>query len=104
MAFLYEQNETSNSMYFAGDGSYGDAGNLVVVDLNAVKDLHFIDQLEQLDWSEEAYPDFVRWAVKNPHEPVRDSGDLECAVCINHNIDEPEQTVGEILAKLEQVD
>jgi ferritin len=63
--------------YFAGDGSWGDAEDIVVIDITEL-DGHFSEFLDELhDWQ---LPDFMRWYVENQTHDQWE-GDTACRVC-----------------------
>jgi len=71
-------------LYFSQDGSYGDATDIAIVDMDTLADGHLLDMIDMLnDWNR---PDFVRWFVANDHE--QDGVEYDCAVCETH-IDNP---------------
>lgn len=64
-------------MYFAGDGTWGDASDVVVIDITEL-DGHFTEFLDELhDWER---PDFMRWYVENQTHDQRE-GNSACDVC-----------------------
>jgi hypothetical protein len=64
-------------MYFAGDGSWGDASDVVIVDITEL-DGHFTEFIDELhDWQR---PDFMRWYVENQGHDQWE-GDTACRVC-----------------------
>jgi hypothetical protein len=83
-------------IYFAGEGSWGDASDLVVVDVTEL-DGHFTEFIGELrDWE---LPDFMRWYVDNQtHDQTE--GDTACDVCYRWQ----SGTEDEIIEELESVE
>ena len=76
---MIEYNNTANEnfMYFAGDGSYGDASDVVIVDVKEL-DGHFSEFIDEL--SDYQVPDFMRWYVENQtHDQLE--GETACGIC-----------------------
>jgi hypothetical protein len=73
----YTNSTQEGFMYFAGDGSWGDASDVVIVNVQEL-DGHFSEFIEELsDWQ---IPDFMRWYVDNQtHDQW--AGDSACEVC-----------------------
>ena len=73
----YENTIKEDLMYFAGDGSYGDASDLVIVNVQEL-DGHFADFLDEVnEWQR---PDFMRWYVENQtHDQLPQ--DSACEIC-----------------------
>lgn len=64
--------------YFAGEGSYGDASDIVIVDVTEL-DSHWVDMIECLsDWQR---PDFMRWYVDNQTHYQEEGDDFPCIIC-----------------------
>lgn len=75
----FENNgKTPYLMFFAGEGSWGDASDIVLVDASEI-DGHFTEVLDSI--SEYKIPDFMRWYVENQtHDQTM--GEYEnCIVC-----------------------
>ena len=67
-----------NLMYFAGDGSWGTADDIVVVDITEL-DGHFTEVIDHLsDWQ---LPDFMRWYVENQSHDQIEGEYFPCLVC-----------------------
>ena len=81
-------------MFFAGDGSWGDASDLTVIDITEL-DGHFTEFIDELhDYQR---PDFMRWYVENQtHDQLPQ--DSSCEIC---NLWES-GTEDEIQAELEE--
>lgn len=94
MIWFDNNNENEYLMFFAGDGSYGEASDIVVVDYRTVSE-HCIEFVEFVsDWDR---PAFMRWAMLNDtHEPTAENG-AECEVCERW----ADGTEDEILAEME---
>lgn len=71
-------NKTPYLMFFAGEGSWGDASDIVLVDV-AELDGHFTEVIDSV--SDHKRPDFMRWYVDNSgHDQTM--GDYEnCVIC-----------------------
>ena len=64
-------------MYFAGDGSWGDASDVVIIDITEL-DGHFTEFIEELrDYQR---PDFMRWYVENQTHDQWE-GNSACEIC-----------------------
>lgn len=73
----YENTIKDNFMYFAGDGSYGDASDVVIVNVEEL-DGHFSEFIDEL--SDYQVPDFMRWYVENQtHDQME--GMTACDIC-----------------------
>ena len=76
---MIEYNNTTKDyfMYFSGDGSWGDASDVVIVNVEEL-DGHFGDFIDELsDWQR---PDYMRWYVENQtHDQTE--GDTACDIC-----------------------
>ena len=71
-------NPNNHYCYFSSEGSYGDASNIVVVDVSGL-DSHWADVVEALkDWQR---PDFMRWYVDNQCHYQEETDDFPCAIC-----------------------
>ena len=76
---MIEYNNTTHEdfMYFAGDGSWGDASDVVIVNVQEL-DGHFAEFLDELH--DYQIPDFMRWYVDNQtHDQTE--GDTACDIC-----------------------
>ena len=85
-------------MYFAADGSWGNADDIVIVDVTEL-DGHFTEVIETLsDWQ---LPDFMRWYVDNQtHDQMRDDEKyVPCLICEQWDW-ETTLTEAEIIARL----
>lgn len=73
----YDDVNTEGFMYFAGDGSWGDASDIVIVNTTEL-DGHFTEFIDELhDYQR---PDFMRWYVENQtHDQME--GDTACQIC-----------------------
>ena len=73
----YENTIKDGLMFFAGDGSWGDASDVVIVNVEEL-DGHFGDFIDELhDYQR---PDFMRWYVENQtHDQME--GDTACQIC-----------------------
>ena len=83
-------------MYFAGEGSWGSAEDIVVLDVTEL-DGHYTEVIETLsDWQ---LPDFMRWYVDNQtHDQMRDDDNyVPCLICEQWDT---EKTEAEIQADL----
>jgi hypothetical protein len=84
-------------MYFAGDGSWGPADDVVIVDVTEL-DGHFGEFVDELsDWE---LPDFMRWYVENQTHDQISNDNTACRVCTRWE----EGTEKEILEELENED
>jgi len=88
-------NETKpDFMFFAGDGSWGDASDIVIVNVEEL-DGHFVEFMEELrDYQR---PDFMRWYVENQTHDQMESN-TACDVCERWE----SGTEDEILEELEE--
>jgi hypothetical protein len=76
---MIEYNNTikDDFMYFAGDGSWGDASDVVIVNVEEL-DGHFAEFIDEL--SDYQRPDFMRWYVENQtHDQLPQ--DSACEIC-----------------------
>lgn len=64
--------------YFAGDGSWGDASDIVIVDVTEL-DGHFSEVLDEI--SDYKRPDFMRWYVENQTHDQDPNDYTSCRVC-----------------------
>ena len=64
-------------LYVAGDGSWGEASDLVIVNVEEL-DGHYAEFIDELhDYQR---PDFMRWYVENQsHDQME--GDTACQIC-----------------------
>jgi hypothetical protein len=86
-----------NLMYFAGDGSWGTADDIVVVDITEL-DGHFTEVIDELN--EWLLPDFMRWYVDNQtHDQVESYN--TCNICA---LWDSGMTEDEIIVYLEEED
>jgi hypothetical protein len=89
-------NETKpNFMFFAGEGSWGDASDIVIVNVDEL-DGHFSEVIEGI--SEYSIPDFMRWYVDNQTHDQQPNDYLPCEVCELWE----QGTEDEIIEKLEE--
>jgi hypothetical protein len=97
---LYSDDSHSYSFYVAGDGSYGDGSDIVIVDRRTMTDSeqHFIDELDQ--WHDWQRPQFVRWFLMNPHDILQ--GEFGCRVCEMYDPSNFHLTVEDILNELKE--
>lgn len=95
-------NEGRNLMYFAGEGSWGDAGDIVIIDPDSFteEEAHFIDGVEH--WSDWQRPDFIRWNIRNLHEPMLGGYYGDCQICEMYDPDNRHLTLVDILHELEE--
>lgn len=83
--------------YFASDGSWGDAEDILIVDITEL-DGHYAEMLEELsDWE---LPDFMRWYVDNQTHDQIQNENTACRVCTRWE----QGTEDEILEELENED
>jgi hypothetical protein len=92
----FSNNEKPNFMYFAGEGSWGDASDIVVVNVDEL-DGHFEEMMEEV--SDYNIPDFMRWYVDNQGHDQRSSDISYCEVC---NCWESGLTEDEIIESLDE--
>ena len=64
----YENQTKETLMYFSGDGSYGSADDIVIVDV--------IEEISEYD-----YPAFARWYVENQTHDQDPNDYTSCRVC-----------------------
>jgi hypothetical protein len=83
--------------YFAGDGSWGEASDIVVVDVTEL-DGHYGEFLDELP--DHQIPDFMRWYVENQTHDQISNDYTACRVCVRWE----EGTEDEILEELENED
>ena len=73
----YTNSTQDGFMFFAGDGSWGDASDVLIVNVREL-DGHFTEFMDEL--SDYQRPDFMRWYVDNQtHDQLE--GDTACDVC-----------------------
>lgn len=65
-------------MYFAGDGSWGDGSDIVIVDTTEL-DGHYVDMMDEL--GDYYRSDFMRWYVDNQGHDQRQGEYTACEVC-----------------------
>jgi hypothetical protein len=63
--------------YFSDDGSWGDASDVVIIDITEL-DGHFTEFIDELRDGQR--PDFMRWYVENQTHDQWE-GDAACEVC-----------------------
>lgn len=64
-------------LYFSQDGSYGDAHDIAIIDMDTLADGHLTDMIDLVsDWDR---PTFARWFEANDHE--QDGEEYDCAEC-----------------------
>ncbi len=74
----YTNSTQEGFMFFAGEGSWGDASDVVIVNVQEL-DGHFTDVIDELsDWQ---LPNFMRWYVENQTHDQRTSDYSACDVC-----------------------
>jgi len=65
-------------MYFASDGSWGHADDIVIVDVQEI-DGHYTEVIDHLnEWQ---LPDFMRWYVDNQSHDQIEGEYFPCLVC-----------------------
>ena len=74
----YENQTKETLMFFSGDGSWGSADDIVIVDV-AELDGHLVDVIEEI--SEYDYPAFARWYVENQTHDQDPNDYTSCRVC-----------------------
>ena len=81
-------------MYFAADGSWGHADDIVIMDVTEL-DGHYTEVIECLsDWQ---LPDFMRWyAENNTHDQIRKNYSM-CLVCEDWDTGKTEDEILETL-------
>ena len=90
-----DQTLDRNLMYFAGDGSWGSADDIAVVDVTEL-DGHFVEFIDEVnEWQR---PDYVRWFVENQTHDQAPHSYTACRVCEHWN---EEMTEDEIIEYLE---
>jgi hypothetical protein len=73
-----DQSIDRSLMYFAGDGSWGTADDIVLVDITEL-DGHFTEVIDELnEWQ---LPDFMRWYVDNQTHDQQQHSYTACRVC-----------------------
>lgn len=78
----YDDVNTEGFMYFAGDGSWGDASDIVIVNTTEL-DGHFTEFIDELnEWQ---LPDFMRWYVENQTHDQQEHSYTACRVCEQWN-------------------
>jgi hypothetical protein len=74
----FDNTKNPHLMFFAGDGSWGDASDIVIVDAGEI-DGHFTEVVEFV--SEYLRADFMRWYVENQTHD-QNVGEYEnCVIC-----------------------
>lgn len=73
----YTNSTQEGFMYFAGDGSWGDASDVAIINVQEL-DGHFTEFLDELH--DYQIPDFMRWYVENQTHDQWE-GDSACEVC-----------------------
>jgi hypothetical protein len=74
----YSNNDKDNLRYFSNDGAYGNALDIVVVDVSEL-DSHWSEMLEEFyDWK---LPSFMRWYVDNATHDQMPAPYLACQIC-----------------------
>lgn len=95
---LFSNDTKPYAFYVSVDGNYGDASDIVVIDLDEVIQDHFIEMIEGVhDWQR---PKFVRWNLTFPHEPLESDYSV-CSICENYDPDNFHYSPEEILNDLE---
>jgi hypothetical protein len=92
----YTNSTQEGFMYFAGDGSWGDASDVAIINVQEL-DGHFTEFLDEL--KDYQIPDFMRWYVDNQTHDQWE-GDSACEVCDRWQ----SGTEDEILEELENED
>lgn len=67
-------------MYFAEDGSYGNADDIVIIDTTEI-DGHWQQVIENGYVYESKRPDFMRWYVENQTHDIAENDEHSCDVC-----------------------
>lgn len=94
----YENTIKDDLMYFAGDGSYGDASDVVIINVQEL-DGHFSDFLDEVnEWQR---PDFMRWYVENQTHDQEPHTYTACQVCEHWNEGMDEDEIMEMLGEEE---
>jgi len=71
-------NPNHHYCYFAGEGSYGDASDIVIVDVSGL-DSHWASFIEEVnEWQR---PSFMRWFVENQTHYQDEHSYTACRVC-----------------------
>lgn len=73
----YTNSTQEGFMYFAGDGSWGDASDVAIINVQEL-DGHFTEFLDELH--DYQIPDFMRWYVENQTHDQWE-GNSACEVC-----------------------
>lgn len=97
---MIEYNNTTNQdfLYFAGDGSWGDASDIVIVNVEEL-DGHFGEFIDEVnEWQR---PEFMRWYVENQTHDQDPHTYTACRVCEQWN---EGLTETEILEELDKED
>lgn len=93
-----DQSIDRSLMYFAGDGSWGTADDIVLVDITEL-DGHFTEVIDELnEWQ---LPDFMRWYVENQTHDQQEHSYTACRVCEQWDSG---MTEDEIIVYLEEED
>lgn len=96
-------NEGKDLLYFAGEGSWGDASDIVIIDPKAMtkEEAHFLEEVE--GWSDWERPDFVRWNLRNLHDPMPNEDNYNaCQICEYFDPDNRHKTLVDVLADIEE--
>lgn len=67
-----------NLMYFAGDGSYGYADDIVIVNVSEL-DSHFSEMADEM--KDHLLPDFMRWFIDNQTHDQEMGEYTNCVIC-----------------------
>ena len=73
----YTNSTQEGFMYFAGDGSWGDASDVAIINVQEL-DGHFTEFLDELH--DYQIPDFMRWYVENQTHDQWE-GNSACDIC-----------------------
>jgi len=94
----YTNSTQEGFMFFAGEGSWGDASDVVIINVQEL-DGHFADFIEEVnEWQR---PEFMRWYVDNQTHDQQPHSYTACRVCELWN---EEMTEDEIIEQLETED
>ena len=81
---MIEYSKTENEqperfmMYFAGEGSWGDASDIVVIDVSEI-DGHYSEMIDEIkDYDR---PNFMRWYVENQTHDQTMGDYTNCVIC-----------------------
>ena len=81
---MIEYSKTENEqperfmMYFAGEGSWGDASDIVVIDVSEI-DGHYTEMIDEV--ADYKRPDFMRWYVDNQTHDQTIGEYTNCEIC-----------------------